>query len=154
MKKNIHVISGALLKITNLKGVSYEWNEQGLHQKTKNLKENFISKENTPEADEKLWLEKTKHIREENSGTYKGFIAQELETVFPEWVQEDEDGYKTIKISELTAVLVEAIKELKEEKDTEIYNLKEENKRQAELLYKQQQKLSDLRAKVEQLLRK
>ena len=154
LKKNIHVISGALLKITNLKGVSYEWNEQGLHQKTKNLKENFISKENTPEADEKLWLEKTKHIREENSGTYKGFIAQELETVFPEWVQEDEDGYKTIKISELTAVLVEAIKELKEEKDTEIYNLKEENKRQAELLYKQQQKLSDLRAKVEQLLRK
>ena len=40
-----------------------------------------------------------------------GLIAQEVEKVFPELVAENEQGYKGIAYSKLTAVLIEAIKE-------------------------------------------
>ena len=50
-------------------------------------------------------------ICEENRQIHKGFIAQELEKVFPEWVSEDEHGYKSIDLSEMFPVLVEAIKD-------------------------------------------
>jgi hypothetical protein len=144
LKKSIDVISGALRKITSLRGVSYKWNEQGLQQKTKGVKEQFISKENTPEANEKLWSEQIQRIKEENSGTYKGFIAQELETVFPEWVQEGEDGFKTIDTSELTTVLVEAIKELNEKLEKAI---KESNDKFEKALEKLTEKVDGLAKK-------
>jgi ribosomal protein S6E (S10) len=51
-------------------------------------------------------------------GTRIGFIAQEFEQVIPELVFTNEvDGYKGINYAEVTAVLVEAIKELKAEND-------------------------------------
>ncbi len=54
-----------------------------------------------------------------------GFIAQEFEKVIPELVFTNEvDGYKGINYAEVTAVLAEAIKELKAEND----RLKAENK--------------------------
>ncbi len=40
-----------------------------------------------------------------------GLIAQEVEIIFPELVAENEQGYKGIAYSKLTAVLVEAMKE-------------------------------------------
>jgi hypothetical protein len=46
-----------------------------------------------------------------------GFIAQEVETVFPELVNTDENGYKSVSYSRLTPLLLEAIKELKAENE-------------------------------------
>jgi hypothetical protein len=47
-----------------------------------------------------------------------GFIAQEMEEILPELVFTNEvDGYKGINYAEVTAVLTEAIKELKAEND-------------------------------------
>ena len=46
-----------------------------------------------------------------------GFIAQEIEKIYPEVVMTDKDGYKSVDYSRLTPVLVEAIKELKKEND-------------------------------------
>ena len=43
-----------------------------------------------------------------------GLVAQDVEKVFPELVAEDEQGYKGIAYSKLTAVLIEAIKEQQE----------------------------------------
>ncbi len=43
-----------------------------------------------------------------------GLVAQEVEKVFPELVAENEQGYKGIAYSKLTAVLIEAIKEQQE----------------------------------------
>jgi len=40
-----------------------------------------------------------------------GFIAQEVEEIIPEIVAEGSNGYKTIQYSEVSSVLVEAIKE-------------------------------------------
>ncbi|MBT8420744.1 MAG: tail fiber domain-containing protein [Gammaproteobacteria bacterium] len=39
-----------------------------------------------------------------------GVIAQELEKEFPELVSTDNEGYKSVAYSKLTAVLIEAIK--------------------------------------------
>jgi hypothetical protein len=58
-----------------------------------------------------------------------GFIAQEIESIFPELVFTDEQGYKSVDYAKITPVLVEAIKELKHEIDllrTENQNLKAE----------------------------
>ena len=40
-----------------------------------------------------------------------GFIAQDVEKVFPELVETDKDGYKSIDYGKVTPILVEAIKE-------------------------------------------
>jgi hypothetical protein len=46
-----------------------------------------------------------------------GFIAQELEEIFPEFVITGNDGYKSVAYGNMTAVLVQCIKELKKEID-------------------------------------
>ncbi|MFH2067338.1 MAG: tail fiber domain-containing protein [Pseudomonadota bacterium] len=51
-----------------------------------------------------------------------GLIAQEVETVFPELVFTNKEGYKAIEYSRLVAPLIGAVKELKSENDS----LKEE----------------------------
>ncbi|MDM8562495.1 tail fiber domain-containing protein [Candidatus Marithioploca araucensis] len=51
----------------------------------------------------------------QGTGTQIGVIAQEVETVLPELVSTDNDGYKSVAYGKLTAVLVEAVKELKAE---------------------------------------
>ena len=54
-----------------------------------------------------------------------GFIAQELEPYLPYLVYTDEtDGMKYVSYENMTAVLVQALKELKSEKDAEIADLK------------------------------
>ena len=69
---------------------------------------------------------KTYHWKEDTAFTNKqdiGLVAQEVEKVFPELVAEDEQGYKGIAYSKLTAVLVEAIKE----QQGQIATLEQEN---------------------------
>ena len=46
-----------------------------------------------------------------------GLVAQEVEGVFPELVRSDAEGYKSVSYTQLTAALVEAVKELKAEND-------------------------------------
>lgn len=50
----------------------------------------------------------------ELAGERTGFIAQEVETVLPDWV-EDADGYKTLTIRGFEALAVEALRELRAE---------------------------------------
>ena len=80
-KKNITAIENPLQKLMLINGVNYYW-------KTNEFPEmNFNDKPQT------------------------GFIAQDLEKIFPEMVFTDERGYKSIDYSRLTPVLVETIKE-------------------------------------------
>ena len=46
-----------------------------------------------------------------NNKMQMGFIAQDVEKIFPEMVFTDEAGYKSVDYSRLTPVLVETIKE-------------------------------------------
>lgn len=93
-KKNIKSLDNALTRIQKINGVSYNWRKEEFPDK------NFTDQNQI------------------------GFIAQDLEKIYPEMVFTDTKGYKSIDYARLTPVLVEAIKELKKEND----NLKAENK--------------------------
>ena len=67
------------------------------------------------------WKEPKKHG--DMNGVYIGFIAQEVEKIFPEWVTTGKDGYKNLGSIGFDALTVEAIRELKQEMN----DLKAEN---------------------------
>lgn len=58
------------------------------------------------------------------SGRQTGLIAQEVAEVFPDWVGADDEGYLYVSERGLTAILVEAMRELRAEKDAEIAELR------------------------------
>ena len=60
-------------------------------------------------------------------GTQVGFIAQEVEEVLPQVVSTGSDGYKSVDYGRLTPVIVEAVKQIKCEKDEQIESLRTEN---------------------------
>lgn len=51
-------------------------------------------------------------------GRQIGMIAQDVETVFPDWVSTGSDGYKTLTFRGFEALTVEALRELKTENET------------------------------------
>jgi hypothetical protein len=53
-------------------------------------------------------------------GTQIGLVAQEVETVFPDWVTIGADGLKQVTERSTTALMVEALRDLRAEKDAEI----------------------------------
>jgi hypothetical protein len=57
------------------------------------------------------WNEKSTELQQEK-GHDVGLIAQEVEAVLPEIVGTRKDGIKAIKYDRLTALLLQAIKEL------------------------------------------
>lgn len=79
-KTNVQPFDNALDSILNLRGVSYEW-------------------------DRAQWKDKGF-----GEGRQFGFIAQELEKIFPELVITDTNGYKSVNYTGVVPVLVEAIK--------------------------------------------
>ncbi len=52
-----------------------------------------------------------------------GLIAQQVESVFPEWVGEDGVGYKTLSVAGFEGLVAEAVRELRAEKDQQIADL-------------------------------
>jgi hypothetical protein len=49
-----------------------------------------------------------------------GFVAQEVEPVFPDWVSTDSSGLKTLQVAGFEALAVEALRDLRAEKDAQI----------------------------------
>ena len=83
------------------------------------LKENVVSIENAVEKVEAIGGYTYNWIPMEGVHVYGdmkdvGVIAQEVEKVLPELVSDRENGYKAVKYDKLTAVLIEAVKELSE----------------------------------------
>ena len=67
---------------------------------------------------------------QELSGERMGLVAQEVEKIFPDWVETGTDGFKRVTVRGLEALMVEALRELQHrqdarlaEKDTEIEKL-------------------------------
>ncbi len=69
-------------------------------------------------------------------GRQIGLLAQEVAGVFPDWVSADQEGYLYLTERGLTAIMVEAFRELRDEKDEEIEALKISNEQLAERLGK------------------
>jgi hypothetical protein len=90
LKTNIEKIDGALEKISQIDGVIYDWNETYL--KDHGSVDGYF-------------------VRSRNSGV----IAQQVEKVFPNVVADRADGYKAVRYELLVPLLIEAIKELKQE---------------------------------------
>jgi hypothetical protein len=88
LKKNVRTLDGALDRLLQLRGVAFEWNEAGL---------------------------KRELCRDESTQT--GFVAQEVEKVFPEWITTMPDGYKAVGVKGFEALAVESLRELKREND-------------------------------------
>lgn len=81
LKRNIVPLSNSLNKVLTLNGVNFDWKIQEF-----------------PE----MGLPKERQI---------GFIAQDVEKVLPELVNEGPNGYKSVDYTKITPVLVEALKE-------------------------------------------
>jgi hypothetical protein len=85
LKANVEPLAGTLDRLLQLRGVRYAYRP-----------------EVTPKA---MYL----------PGPQVGFIAQEVERVFPDWVSEGADGYKTVGPRGFEALTVEALRELRAE---------------------------------------
>jgi hypothetical protein len=89
-------------------------------------------------------------------GLCRGFVAQEVEPVFPEWVAEC-DGYKTLNIRGFEALAVESLREVSARNDTaeaEIASLRADNdalKQRVARLEAMQQEVADLKAALARL---
>jgi len=57
-------------------------------------------------------------------GEQTGFIAQEVEQVFPNWVGTGPDGYKAVTFFGFESLTVQALRELRAEKDAQIAELR------------------------------
>jgi hypothetical protein len=60
-------------------------------------------------------------------GRQRGFLAQEVQKVFPDWVSTAPDGMLAVECKGFEALTVEALRELRTEKDQAIQRLSEEN---------------------------
>lgn len=84
LKKDITPLKDALTKLQSINGVSYTYNDTA------------------------------KQIGLTDESIQIGVIAQELEQVYPELVKQNPNGFKSVAYDRLTAVLIEAVKELTE----------------------------------------
>ena len=58
--------------------------------------------------------------RHGGEGEYIGFMAGEVEALFPQWISRDEDGYRLVAEQGFAALVVQALRELREEQQAEI----------------------------------
>lgn len=98
-KENIVTIGSALNRINKIRGVQYEWKDG--------------------DSEELNGFDDKSHY---------GVIAQEVESEFPELVDHlgETEEMKHVEYNGLVGILIEAVKELKVEKDKEIKELKEQ----------------------------
>jgi hypothetical protein len=87
LKSDIKPLSNVLDRLEYIRGISFAWNDEA-------------------EA-----------VGAQPGEREIGVLADEVEKVFPELVDQKDDGYKSVDYSKLTAVLVEAVKELQAQND-------------------------------------
>ncbi|MCL4210299.1 MAG: tail fiber domain-containing protein [Phycisphaeraceae bacterium] len=82
------------------------------------------------------------------AGTYTGFIAQEVEPIFPEWISEDAEGFKRLTVIGFEGIVVEALRELRAEKDAQIA---QRDAAIEQLRSEKDAEIAELRARLERL---
>ena len=116
-KENISSINNSLNTIRQMRGVTYKLKEQAAETvATANTLQNDVSSD-TLSSQSPVPVEIVNKIKAEKKRKKAGFIAQELEEIFPEAVYTLPNGKKAIAYSEIIPLLVEAIKEQQNEID-------------------------------------
>ena len=117
-KENITSINNSLNKIKQIRGVTYKLKEQVEETApTANTLQSDVSSRDTLSSQFPVPVEIVNKIKAEKKRKKSGFIAQELEEIFPEAVYTLPNGKKAIAYSEIIPLLVEAIKEQQNEID-------------------------------------
>jgi len=80
-----------------------------------------------------------------------GMIAQEVEKVFPDWVSTGTDGYRRLTYRGFEALTVEALRELRAEKDAKIAALEKQNAQMEQELAEQKKTSSQMEARLDQM---
>jgi hypothetical protein len=98
LKKNVLPLTGSLIKVLSLQGVTYEWKSESelesIIQRNKGDKKGSVSQQyNFP------------------IGVQLGIIAQDVEKILPELVHTDADGLKSVDYIKIIPLLIEATKE-------------------------------------------
>lgn len=114
-KTNLSPLPNSLASVLQMQGFYYFWKKDGFEEK------GFSDKRQI------------------------GFSAQDIEVLFPEIVQTDDVGYKSVDYSRLTPVLVEAIKEQQRQIDA----LLKHDTEQQQQIEKQQQQIDELKKPAE-----
>lgn len=99
LKENVRPIENALDKLLAINGVRFDWTDEYIEQ----------------HGGEDGYFVRKQDI---------GVIAQEVEAILPEVVAENDEGTKAVRYEKLVALLIEAVKELKQE----VEDLKNVNK--------------------------
>ncbi len=77
-------------------------------------------------------------------GLQIGLMADEVERVFPDWVSRDKDGMRMVTERSTTALMVEALRDLRAEKDEQI-------RRRDEKIESQGREIQDLKTRLQQI---
>ena len=91
----------------------FEWNDAGLRYLTRDIEATTtVRPDATDEENSELWddlrQDRYAHLDVPNIG----LLAQDVEVVAPELVSTDDEGFKSVDYGRLSAILVEAVKEL------------------------------------------
>jgi hypothetical protein len=129
LKSDVTTLTNALGKLMDLRGVAYNWSEEGLSYFTSGIDGKFAGPEASDEEDVIYKSQiKTEAINRLSQRSL-GLIAQEVKEVIPEVVHENEDGYLQIAYGNLAGLMIEAIKEQQDiiqDQNVENDRLKEE----------------------------
>ena len=123
LKKDIrNVQRGTLDRLLELRGVEFEYTQEAIAE------------------------------RNVASGTMIGFLAQDVESIFPEWVECDAQGMRFVTERGTTALMVEALRDLRSEKDRQIADLKASHDEQIRRIEcEKDAKIAELEARLERL---
>ena len=81
-------------------------------------------------------------------GTFTGFVAQEVEPIFPSWIGHDAEGYLTVGPQGFEALTVEAFREMKGDYETRIAEMEARLALQSKL---QDSAIAELRQQIASL---
>jgi len=113
LKTELRPIPSALEKVSQLRGVTFHWNEQGLQYLTRDIATTVSAGPGaSDEENRKVWQAERDKRYKDLSKTSVGVVAQDVEAVLPEAVTADETGYKSVKYHELIPLIIEGLKEL------------------------------------------
>jgi hypothetical protein len=98
--------------VLKLTGLRYRWADAGLDHLTRDVADSVSAGPGATEEEHRRVRDaEVARARAALVGDDIGLIAQDVERVVPEVVHDGPEGYKHIRYGQLTALLVEAVKE-------------------------------------------